>query len=80
MIISRDQVGLTGERKDLAAKIPKLIRFDTSKVRRLTLNLPVRTTIKLVPMKISFNPTLKTSRLILPKDWVRAERRGLARE
>ena len=38
---------LTGERKDLAAKIPKLIRFDTSKVRRLTLNLPVRTTIKL---------------------------------
>lgn len=63
---------LTGERKDLAAKIPKLIRFDTSKVRRLTLNLPVRTTIKLV--------TLKTSRLILPKDWVRAERRGLARE
>ena len=78
MIISRDQVGLTGERKDLAAKTPKLIypvpgvQIVASKVRRLTLNLPVRTTIKLV--------TLKTSRLILPKDWVRAERRGLARE
>ena len=52
--MSRDQVGLTGERKDLAVKIPKLIRFDTSKVQRLTLNLPVRTTIKLVPNEDKF--------------------------